>query len=113
MYATLATPAVCPKRLHHPIIQDQIAACSGGTTFLVTKYIPPAVGYAETSSATFVISSIKHEQSQYSYLPELEMHCAMTEPKNHAHTEAAGPPSDRGLPNVAGTDPNTPRTETA
>jgi hypothetical protein len=55
VYATLATPAVWPRRLHHPIIQDQIAACSGGTTFFVTKYIPPAVGYAETSSATTTV----------------------------------------------------------
>ncbi len=44
VYATLATPAVWPRRLHHPMTQDQMAACSGGTTFLVTKYMPPAVG---------------------------------------------------------------------
>jgi hypothetical protein len=37
----------------------------------------------------------------------------MIEPKNHAQTAAAGPPRLRGLPNVAGTDPKTPRTETA
>lgn len=41
------------------------------------------------------------------------MHDAITDPTNHAHTAAAGPPSDRGLPNVAGTDPRTPRTEMA
>ncbi len=56
VYATLATPAVCPSKLHQPMTQDQIAACSGETTFLVTKYIPPAVGYADTSSATGKVS---------------------------------------------------------
>jgi hypothetical protein len=72
------------------------AACSGGTTFFVTKYIPPAVGYAETSSAT-----------------ELAMHIAMHEPMNHAHTAVAGPPAEMGLPNVAGTEPRTPKMEIA
>lgn len=55
VYATLATPAVWPRKLHHPITHDQSAECFGGTTFLVTKYIPPAVGYAETSSATEMV----------------------------------------------------------
>ena len=52
VYASEATPVACPKKLHHPMIQAQIATCSGGTTCFVTKYMPPAVGYAETSSAT-------------------------------------------------------------
>ena len=50
--ATLVTPAVCPRKLHHPTIHAQKATCFGGTTCLVTKYIPPAVGYADTNSAT-------------------------------------------------------------
>ena len=41
------------------------------------------------------------------------MHDAMRDPMNHAHTEAAGPPRLNGLPKVAGTEPKTPRTETA
>jgi hypothetical protein len=63
---------------------------------LVTKYIPPAVGYAETSSAT-----------------ELAMHIAMQDPMNQAHTAVAGPPAEIGLPNVAGTEPRTPKIEIA
>jgi len=41
------------------------------------------------------------------------MHEAITEPINHAHTEAAGPPRLSGLPKAAGTEPRTPSTETA
>lgn len=67
-----------------------------GTTYFDTKYIPPAVGYAETSSAT-----------------ELAMHMAMQEPMNQHHTAVAGPPAASGGPNVAGTDPNTPKMEIA
>jgi hypothetical protein len=52
VYARLAAPAVCPRKLHHPIIHDHIGTCFSGTTCLVTKYIPPAVGYADTSSDT-------------------------------------------------------------
>ncbi len=55
--ATLVTPAVCPKKLHHPTIQAQKATCSGGTTCFVTKYMPPAVGYADTNSATVRFSN--------------------------------------------------------
>ena len=44
VYATLDTPAVWPRKLHHPITHAQIATCSGGTTCFVTKYMPPAVG---------------------------------------------------------------------
>jgi hypothetical protein len=44
VYASEATPVAWPRKLHHPIIQAQIATCSGGTTCLVTKYMPPAVG---------------------------------------------------------------------
>lgn len=63
---------------------------------MVTKYIPPAVGYADTSSDT-----------------ELPIHMAMHEPKNQHHTAVAGPPAANGDPKVAGTDPNTPRIEMA
>lgn len=59
VYATLETPAVCPKKLHHPTTQAQMATCSGGTTCFVTKYMPPAVGYADTNSATADISLVK------------------------------------------------------
>jgi hypothetical protein len=62
----------------------------------VTKYIPPAVGYADTNSAT-----------------ELPMHIAMHEPINQHHTAVAGPPADNGAPNVAGTEPRIPRIEMA
>jgi hypothetical protein len=41
------------------------------------------------------------------------MQYAMILPMNHAHTAVAGPPEDIGAPNVAGTDPNTPRMEIA
>lgn len=34
------------------MIHEAIGTCFSGTTYLVTKYMPPAVGYAETSSAT-------------------------------------------------------------
>jgi len=36
VYARLATPAAWPRKLHHPMIQDQAATCSGGTTCFVT-----------------------------------------------------------------------------
>ena len=62
----------------------------------MTKYIPPAVGYADTSSAT-----------------ELPTHIAMQEPINQHHTAAAGPPAARGYEKVAGTEPSTPRIEIA
>lgn len=62
----------------------------------MTKYIPPAVGYAETNSAT-----------------ELPMHIAIHEPKNQHHTAVAGPPAARGEPKVAGTEPRIPRMEMA
>lgn len=52
VYATLDAPAVCPMKLHHPTIHDHIGTCSSGTTCFVTKYIPPAVGYADTNSET-------------------------------------------------------------
>jgi hypothetical protein len=58
--------------------------------------MPPAVGYADTSSAT-----------------ELAMQYAITLPINHAQTHVAGPPDIIGAPNVAGTDPSTPRIEIA
>jgi hypothetical protein len=58
--------------------------------------MPPAVGYADTSSAT-----------------ELPMHMAITEPISQHHTAVAGPPADSGAPNVAGTEPSTPRIEMA
>jgi hypothetical protein len=38
--------------LLQPMIHEAIGTCFSGTTYLVTKYIPPAVGYADTSSAT-------------------------------------------------------------
>ncbi len=41
------------------------------------------------------------------------MHWAMNVPTSHAQTVDAGPPMPSGLPNVAGTEPRTPRTETA
>lgn len=56
VYARLATPAACPRKLHQPMTQAQMATCSGGTTCFVTKYMPPAVGYAETNSATLIVS---------------------------------------------------------
>lgn len=62
----------------------------------MTKYIPPAVGYAETSSAT-----------------ELAMHIAISDPMNQHHTAVAGPPAEIGDPKVAGTEPKTPRMEIA
>jgi hypothetical protein len=58
--------------------------------------MPPAVGYADTNSAT-----------------ELAMHMAITDPMNQHHTAVAGPPAFRGGPKVAGTDPRTPRMEIA
>lgn len=73
-----------------------MATWLGGTTCLVTKYIPPAVGYADTSSAT-----------------ELAMHIAIKDPMSQHQTAVAGPPALRGGPNVAGTDPSTPRIEIA
>jgi hypothetical protein len=41
------------------------------------------------------------------------MQYAMILPINHAHTAVAGPPEDIGAPNVAGTDPSTPRMDIA
>lgn len=41
------------------------------------------------------------------------MHMAMVLPMNQAHTAVAGPPTAMGLPNVAGTEPSTPRMEIA
>lgn len=73
-----------------------MATCSSGTTCLVTKYMPPAVGYADTSSAT-----------------ELAMHMAMHDPMNQHQTAVAGPPEANGGANVAGTEPRTPRIEIA
>jgi hypothetical protein len=58
--------------------------------------MPPAVGYADTSSAT-----------------ELPIHIAMHEPMNQHHTAVAGPPAARGDEKVAGTEPSTPRIEMA
>jgi hypothetical protein len=46
-------------------------------------------------------------------LPEAEIHDAISDPTNHAQTEEAGPPRLKGVPKVAGTEPRTPRTETA
>ena len=37
----------------------------------------------------------------------------MHDPMNQAHTAVAGPPAEIGLPNVAGTEPRTPRIEMA
>lgn len=93
------------------MIQDHIAACSGGTTFLVTKYIPPAVGYAETSSATAIVTSRRAKWE--THIPEADMHDAIKDPTSHARIVAAGPPKLRGIPNVAGTEPKIPSTETA
>lgn len=45
--------------------------------------------------------------------PDLAIHEAMMLPTNQAQTAAAGPPRERGLPKVAGTEPRTPRTEMA
>jgi hypothetical protein len=41
------------------------------------------------------------------------MQYAMMLPMNHAHTAVAGPPEFMGAPNVAGTEPNTPRIDIA
>lgn len=45
--------------------------------------------------------------------PELAIQYAMTLPMNHAHTTVAGPPELIGTPNVAGTEPSTPRIDMA
>jgi hypothetical protein len=45
--------------------------------------------------------------------PELAIQYAIMLPMNQAHTAVAGPPEDIGAPNVAGTDPNTPRIDMA
>jgi len=111
VYATLATPAVCPRKLHHPITHAHSATCSGGTTCLVTKYIPPAVGYADTSSATVFSADLLRMPLTYS--PELAMQNAIQDPINQHQTAVAGPPAMIGLPKVAGTDPKTPRIDMA
>lgn len=41
------------------------------------------------------------------------MHIAMHDPMNQHHTAVAGPPVMMGFPNVAGTEPSTPRMEIA
>jgi hypothetical protein len=41
------------------------------------------------------------------------MHMAMHEPRSQHQTAVAGPPAANGAPNVAGTDPRTPRMEMA
>lgn len=46
-------------------------------------------------------------------VPELAMQYAMMLPMNQAHIAVAGPPALIGLPNVAGTDPSTPKIEMA
>lgn len=46
-------------------------------------------------------------------VPEAEIHEAINDPTNHAHTVDAGPPRLNGIPKVAGTEPKTPNTETA
>lgn len=96
VYASEATPVACPRKLHQPMIHAQIATCWSGTTCFVTKYIPPAVGYAETNSAT-----------------QLAMTMAMNDPMNHVQTAVAGPPTLMGTPYVAGCDPRTPRIDIA
>ena len=112
-YATLATPAVWPKKLHHPTIHAHIATCSGGTTCFVTKYMPPAVGYADTSSDTDSNQPKRRNVCRGDCTPELAIHIAMHDPMNQHHTAVAGPPELIGLPNVAGTEPRTPRTDMA
>ena len=50
-----------------------MGAFRAGTTCLVTKYIPPAVGYAETSSETVQKRvSRPHKTFAVDYLPEAE-----------------------------------------
>ena len=93
------------------MIQAHMATCSGGTTCLVTKYIPPAVGYAETSSETGELEN--NLFARESCLPELAIHMAMQEPMNQHQTAVAGPPALMGLPKVAGTEPKTPKMEMA
>jgi len=41
------------------------------------------------------------------------MHIAIHDPMNQHHTAVAGPPTMMGIPNVAGTEPRTPRMEIA
>lgn len=41
-------------RYNTPTTHAQMATFSGGTTCFVTKYMPPAVGYADTSSLTWL-----------------------------------------------------------
>ena len=48
-----------------------------------------------------------------SSIPELAIHMAMTDPMSQHQTAVAGPPAMIGIPNVAGTDPRTPRMEMA
>jgi len=74
--------------------------------------MPPAVGYADTNSATTQVSYGCLER-QAVVLPELAIRYAMTEPTNQHHTAVAGPPEFKGLPIVAGTEPKTPRMEIA
>ena len=74
--------------------------------------MPPAVGYADTNSATAQISLVKLGHCR-SLVPELAIHIAIQEPMNQHHTAVAGPPAIIGLPNVAGTEPRTPRMEIA
>ena len=77
--------------------------------------MPPAVGYAETSSATRGLSAVRDGNAMsidYS-IPELAIHMAMIDPMNQHQTAVAGPPAMIGIPNVAGTDPRTPRMEMA
>lgn len=91
-----ATPHACPRKLHQPMIHVHMGKCFCGTILAGTKYMPPAVGYAETSSAT-----------------QLAMIYAMHDPMNHAHTAVAGPPTVMGTPYVAGCEPSTPKMEIA
>jgi len=113
VYDTLATPAVWPSKLHQPMIQDQIATCFDGTTYFVTKYIPPAVGYADTNSETAPYVNERLTSTVSSNKPDAAIQYAIIEPINQAHTTAAGPPKLNGMWNVAGTEPRIPSTEIA
>lgn len=90
-----------PRKLLHPMIQAAIGTLSLGKTCLTTKYIPPAVGYALTSSATICYQACMHQLEIA--IPEKAMQSANRDPVNHAQIAVAVPPAANGAAHEAET----------
>jgi hypothetical protein len=92
-----------PRKFDHPTVHAASGTCFSGKTCFVTKYIPPDVGYAETSSATTSLSIFAIGTNPQVNSLDKAIQRAKNEPENQHQMAVAGPPAANGEDHVAET----------